>query len=427
LPLATFFTTDFAEGRMMLKGPAKWVAFAGTITSLLGASLSAQAKAYKGGEIFSTQEYQYGRMEMRMRMARGSGILSTFFTYKNGSESAATFWEEIDIEVFGKDDATTWQSNIITGFDPRATTEAVHTNSTSLADDYHTYVLEWTPEYVAWSLDGEEVRRVTTSEVQDLTSAQSLRFNLWAANIVSWVGEFDLTALPQYQYVNWISYSRYQDGQFIHEWTDEFDQFDDSRWGRADWTFGENLVDFDPNNVVIQDSTLVLALTHEGQTGFQGSVPTDMEVTIEPGAGGSPNMPGAGGTGGADPQGSGGASAGGADPQGSGGVSSGGSDASNTGGSTTGEGAGGEPAVAEASGGSDVGAPASGGNNAGDSGGAGPTSDPVDGSSGCTYPRSSLHAGKERRALYWLPLSLGALWVGRRRRRATGTSGAQKG
>jgi endo-1,3-1,4-beta-glycanase ExoK len=102
---------------------------------------------------------------MRMRMARGSGILSTFFTYKNGSEGAGTFWEEIDIEVFGKDDATTWQSNIITGLGTRVTTEAEHTHPTSLADGYHTYALVWTPDYIAWEVDGNEIRRVGSGQL----------------------------------------------------------------------------------------------------------------------------------------------------------------------------------------------------------------------------------------------------------------------
>ncbi len=214
-------------------------------------------------------------MEVRMRMARGSGILSTFFTYKDGSEIEGTFWEEIDIEVFGKDNATSWQTNIITGVGTRTTDEAVHTHPTSLADDYHTYVLEWTPEYVVWKLDGVEVRRITGGQVGDLTSPQSLRFNLWAANIESWVGPFDTGALPAYQFVNWIKFYRYEGGQFTLDWTDDFDAFDAARWGRADWTFNENLVDFDPNNVIVRDGTLILALTLEGQTGFTGAVPVD--------------------------------------------------------------------------------------------------------------------------------------------------------
>ncbi len=309
----------------------------------LGMPSSAHAKSYKGGELYSSQAYLHGRIEVRMRVARGSGLLSTFFTYKNGSETAGTFWEEIDIEVFGKDNAVGWQSNIITGSGTRTTSEQVHTGTVSLADDYHTYALEWTPDHVAWELDGVVVRETTGGQVGDLTNPQSLRFNLWAANIESWVGAFDSSVLPQYQYVNWIRYSRYEGGQFIHEWTDDFDSFDAGRWGRADWTFGENLVDFDPNNVVVRDGTLILALTREGQTGFSGTVPQDSGASGGSGTGGvtssggessdggtseSPGLSGGGGGGPAGGDGLGGSPDGGV--TGSGGASVGGSQTGGT-------------------------------------------------------------------------------------------------
>ena len=301
----------------------------------LGAPSLGYAKPYKGAELYSSQAYHYGRMEMRMRMARGSGLLSTFFTYKDGSEIDGTFWEEIDIEVLGKDNATAWQSNIITGLGSRTTSEQVHGQPVSLADDYHTYALEWTPDHVTWELDGVVVRQTSGGQVSDLTNPQSLRFNIWAADVVSWVGAFDGAVLPQYQYVNWMRYYRYEAGQFVLEWTDDFDTLDTSRWGRADWTFGENLADFDPNNVVIQDGTLILALTREGQTGFNGTVPLDN----------------GGNTGGAD--GSGGSGAGGA---GGSGVNTGG--AAGSGGS----GAGGNLGGAGGSGGAGLGGSATGGN-----------------------------------------------------------------
>lgn len=326
-----------AEGGVNCARAAARAALAAALVSLVTVPVVAQNKPYKGGELYSQQAVLYGRMEMRMRMARGSGILSTFFTYKNGSEGAGTFWEEIDIEVFGKEDATVWQSNIITGQGTRVTTEAEHTHPTSLADGYHSYALSWTPDYVAWELDGVEIRRVEGGQVDDLTNPQSLRFNLWAANIVEWVGEFDTSALPQHQFVNWISYSRYENGQFVHEWTDEFNALDTSRWGEANWTFAENLVDFDPNNVVVTDGTLVLSLTQQGQTGFSGSVPVDPGPSEpEPGTGGQDGggggaTGGAGTTGGSGGQGAGGqtsAGTGGSDPVGpepSGGATSSGS------------------------------------------------------------------------------------------------------
>src|SRR5690606_34598046 len=66
-----------------------------------------------------------------------------------------------------------------------------------------------------------------------------------------------------------------QTNSFGNGWRDDFNYFDSNRWGKANWTFGENLADFDPNNVVVKDGYLILALTREGQTGFWGNPPAD--------------------------------------------------------------------------------------------------------------------------------------------------------
>lgn len=238
-----------------------------------------QAKPYKAAEIYSKQTYKYGRYEMRMRVAKGSGVLSTFFTYKNGSEQTGVFWEEIDIEIFGKNNATQWQSNVIIGTNrPTTKTEGLHTTGFSMGDAYHTYVLEWTPSYIAWFVDGTQVRRINGGQfVTSLTSPQDLRFNLWAANIAEWVGAWNDSILPVYQFVNYIDYKPWNSStnSFGTGWRDDFNSFDTNRWNKANWTFGENLADFDPNNVVVKNGILVLALTREGQTGYTGTPPAD--------------------------------------------------------------------------------------------------------------------------------------------------------
>jgi len=253
---------------MRLATCASFVAF------LLAQAGTAEAKAYKGAEVDSLQSVLYGRMEMRMRMIRGSGLLSTFFTYKNGSELAGATWEEIDVEALGKNDAKTWQSNLITG-NPRMTSEQYYSVTSSLADGYHTYAIEWTPDYVSWSFDGAVVRKTEGGQASLLVNAASLRFNAWASDATGWAGALDEAALPAYQFVNWIKYYRYDNSQFVLDWTDEFDSFDSSRWSKANWTFDGNLVDFDPANAVVQDGTLILAITKEGATGFSGTVPVD--------------------------------------------------------------------------------------------------------------------------------------------------------
>jgi len=244
-------------------------------------------KNYKGAEVYSNQSWKYGKVEMRMRMAKGSGILSTFFTYKNGSEVSGAFWEEVDIEVFGKNNAESFQSNIITN-NPKKTSEEVHTPGYSMGDAYHTYTLEWTPNYVAWFIDGVLMRKTIGGQVSELTNTESFRFNLWAANITSWVGAFDVNALPAYQFVNWIKYSTYTPGtgnngaDFTLNWTDDFNTFNTSQWSKANWTFGENLADFDPNNALVKDGYLVLVLSKAGQTGFTGTVPIDQVTNPTP-------------------------------------------------------------------------------------------------------------------------------------------------
>jgi beta-glucanase (GH16 family) len=255
------------------------------MVGLLFLSICSNAqKSYKGAELYSTKLWKYGKMEVRMRMAKGSGILSTFFTYKDGSEVSGAFWEEVDIEVFGKNNAQTFQSNIISN-NPKKTSEQVHSPGFSLGDDYHTYTLEWTPDYVAWYLDGNQVRKTQGGQAQELTNPESFRFNIWAADIPSWVGNFDTSALPAYQFINWIKYSTYTPGtgnngpDFTLNWQDDFNTFNSARWGKGNWTFDQNLVDFDPANIVVKDGYIVLVLSKAGETGFTGTVPVDNLVT----------------------------------------------------------------------------------------------------------------------------------------------------
>ena len=45
------------------------------------------AKPYRGGELRTIDTYRYGRYEVRMKSAVGSGVVSSFFTYRD-------FWSD---------------------------------------------------------------------------------------------------------------------------------------------------------------------------------------------------------------------------------------------------------------------------------------------------------------------------------------------
>ena len=280
----------------LLRTRGAWLLLCLLFTPLL---VSAQGnKPYKGAEIYTTQQYKYGKFEMRMRMAKGNGLLSTFFTYKEGSEQPSTFWEEIDIEVFGKNNATEWQSNILVGQGsaPTANDQQVHEFCRSLGDGYHTYTLEWRPGQVRWLLDGQLIYTKNGGVANQLTNGQSLRFNIWAAFQEQFpeVGPFDANAVPRYQFVNWMKYYAWNGSGFAATptWTDNFSGTTlNSRWGKANWTFGANRADFSPNNVVLKNGYLVLAFTRAGQTGYTGNPPADNvgTATCAPSGGGGTN------------------------------------------------------------------------------------------------------------------------------------------
>ena len=257
-----------------------------TLASLavLAMSATTNAKDFSGAELYTLKEFEYGKFEARMKMAAASGTVSSMFLYQNGSEIAdGRPWVEVDIEVLGKS-PNSFQSNIITGKDGAQQTSEKHHQVNPAADQaFHTYGLEWTPNYVRWTVDGVEVRKTEGGQVSQLTGTQGLRFNLWSSESASWVGQFDESKLPLFQFINWVKVYKYTPGQgengsdFTLDWTDNFDSFNSSRWGKGDWTFDGNRVDLTDKNIYSRDGMLILALTRKGQESFNGQVPKDNE------------------------------------------------------------------------------------------------------------------------------------------------------
>ena len=223
---------------------------------------------YYGAELYTKSSFKYGRFEAKMKMAYGSGCISSMFLYYNDSyKGGSEPWNEIDIEVIGKS-STGFQSNIISGSSSsKVTSEQIHTLDSRVDEDFHLYVMEWTPEYGAWYVDGKEVRRNNVGEskkqVDVLTKNQSLRFNLWMSGDPGWVGIVSTKSVPCTQYIDYVKVSSYNEEtkEFSELWTDDFDSFDSSRWSRGDWSMGLALEK--PANVVVEDGVLQLKLTKE--------------------------------------------------------------------------------------------------------------------------------------------------------------------
>ena len=90
-----------------------------------------QKYTFYGAELTGKEKFHYGRFEARMKMAATGGTVSSMFLYYNESYlKKEEPWNEIDIEILGKD-PTKWQSNIITregdpSISKTTTSEVIH-------------------------------------------------------------------------------------------------------------------------------------------------------------------------------------------------------------------------------------------------------------------------------------------------------------
>lgn len=258
---------------------------------LLAGAVSAY-KPWKGSETITSQSFLYGAFEARIRAAKGGGIITPFFLYKDGSENSGSEWEEMDFEIFGRDGS--FQSQVMTpgkvAGSQRTEHVVMHYPSTPAFNRYNTYRMEWTPDSLCFYFNGNLVRKETdTAEFGKLikpsrAEPMHLRVSNWGANN-AWSGAFDSTAAPSSMFVNWIQTYSYTPGagpngsNFTPLWRDDFDSWNSSRWWTASWTFDPAINDYVSTNATVRDSVLQQAFTYWTDMGVFQPTPTDDGLT----------------------------------------------------------------------------------------------------------------------------------------------------
>ena len=234
------------------------------------------AKDYRGAEYRTKEAYLYGRFEANYKLQNKDGYLSSFFTYFTGTDSipwTAQKWNEIDIEILGRYNNNVQFNTITPGQVNHVRSNFVNFDPTA---DYHTYGFEWTPEYVAWFIDDQEVYRQTGSHVSTLIYPQKIMMNIWNPTYKDWVGTFKPEILPAFAHYDWVKYYSYTpgigsggtDNNFTFQWVDNFDSFDNTRWDKATHTWEGNGCEFITENAVFDDGKLVLCLTDKTNIGY---------------------------------------------------------------------------------------------------------------------------------------------------------------
>ena len=229
-------------------------------------------KKYKGAEYRTKASFLYGRFEASIKTAGKEGALASLFTY-NDSAKGTSDWNEIDIEILGRYKNDVQFNTITPGQANHVRHQYVNFNH---AVDFHTYAFEWTPDYVAWFIDGTEVYRQTGAHIKTLVHSQKLMMNVWNPLYPNWAGVWNDSRLPAFSFYDWAAYYRWTPNvgnygtgnNFTLDWRDEFNSWDTSRWDKATHTWDGNGCDFVVDNAAFNNGKLVLCLTDKNNLGY---------------------------------------------------------------------------------------------------------------------------------------------------------------
>ena len=144
---------------------------------------------YSGAEYRSKDFYGCGRYEVRMKAIKNDGVVSSFFTYTGPSDNNP--WDEIDIEILGKD-TTKVQFNYFTN--GQGNHEFMYDLGFDASEDFHDYAFEWYEDKIVWFVDGKEAH--TATENIPVTEGK-IMMNVWCGTGVdSWLNPFDDSKMP---------------------------------------------------------------------------------------------------------------------------------------------------------------------------------------------------------------------------------------
>jgi endo-1,3-1,4-beta-glycanase ExoK len=240
------------------------------------AALTHEATAnYYSGEVKTWETFQYGKFRTAMKTGNHYGTVASFFTYWNGPNWSVGQWNEIDVEIVPSVQAQGKQpfsTNIIYGDGHNGKRE--EQSYKDFGHDwtkYHIYEIEWTPDYIRWTIDGKEVRKSWAGDsagVRFTNKQQHIMMNFWTPTWDSWGHGRNDYDMPWYVYYDWVEIYSYDHSSknFHLKWRDDFNGnnlagVDGSKWQVSDnWTFESNASTFVKNHVYIWDGAMCLKM-----------------------------------------------------------------------------------------------------------------------------------------------------------------------
>ena len=113
------------------------------------------------------QSFQYGRIEARLKVPSGDGMWPAFWML--GSSFDGTNWPdcgEIDImEYVGREPDLVMGTLHGPGYSGASGMSQWNRQEYAIADDFHTFAIEWVPGQIDWYYDGEKYHTVTPGDL----------------------------------------------------------------------------------------------------------------------------------------------------------------------------------------------------------------------------------------------------------------------
>jgi beta-glucanase (GH16 family) len=179
------------------------VAIADGTASLSISDRPASGLPYSGGELRTLEPVGYGRVEGRLRAAKGAGVVTALITYTGPAEG--TVHDEVDIEILGKD-TTKLQVNYFT--EGVGGHEVVIPLGFDAAEGFHDYAFEWTATAIRWYVDGKLVHTEDGSRGPLPKTPGRVMANLWpGVGVDGWLGPFDYPGTPVTAELDHIGYA----------------------------------------------------------------------------------------------------------------------------------------------------------------------------------------------------------------------------
>lgn len=172
-----------------------------------GCPSKCSGKKFASGEYSTQDTYGYGRIEVRLKVASGTGLVTSLFTYFDADPSdAVEANDEIDIEILGKD-TTKLETNYYTDGGGGHSTVIDLGFDSSL--DFHDYAFEWSPTSIKWYVDGKLIHTEDGSRGKLPSKPGQIMVNMWSADgdaAKYWAGKFVYPGVPVRAFYDWIKF-----------------------------------------------------------------------------------------------------------------------------------------------------------------------------------------------------------------------------